>query len=150
MTMNIKKGNYLFICKANENRSLYAEEWFARKAKEQGVRIRVMSAGLDAGANGGGTQLTGSLVDESDYILVMQQDMKQRLNMYGNGGNRVVVLDIPDIFNRTILDPEFCRQMSPHEAREYVERNYRYDKEFRIGKVLFEKLLEDKLDDCFS
>jgi len=148
--MKIKKGSYLFICKANENRSRYAEEWFARKAKEQGVRIKVRSAGLDAGDNGEGTQLTGKCVDASDYILVMQQDMKQRLNMYGNGGKRVFVLDIPDIFDRTIVDPECCRQMGPHEAREYVKRKYRHDKGFRIGKVLFEKLLEDKLDACLS
>jgi protein-tyrosine-phosphatase len=148
--MKIKKGSYLFICAANENRSLYAEEWLARKASEQRVRIRVSSAGLDARANAGGTQLTGSLVAQHDYVFVMQADMKQRLNMYGNARKRVFALDIPDIFNRGIVDPEFCRQMTPHEARKYVDHEYRHDKRFRIGPVLFEKLLEEKLERFFA
>jgi protein-tyrosine-phosphatase len=148
--MKIKKGRYLFICTANENRSPYAEEWFARKAKEQGVKVRVTSAGLAASVHEGRTQLTGRLVDENDYVLVMQEDMKQRLNLYGNGGKRIIVLDIPDIFGRMVVDAEPCRGMTSDEAREYVKHNYRHNKRFRIGKVLFEKLLEGKLEEYFA
>lgn len=101
--MNMKT-KLLFVCTANINRSRAAEELVARSGKYE-----VQSAGFQF-CNAGKDRVTGQLlrqelVDWADRIFVMDEisdrhltRLRTRFNVLGKD---VVVLDIPDIFDRS-------------------------------------------------
>lgn len=95
-----EKKNVLFVCTANELRSPTAEELF-RKNKDIGVK----SAGTSPFAN---QQIDRNIIDWSDLIIVMENHhMKKILEIVPSIEDKIVVLNIPDIYARN--DPKLIQ-----------------------------------------
>lgn len=103
----------LFVCRANLNRSPRAAEVFRRLAKEAGLDIEVVSAGIDTNPSirpeilreaygvKETTQLTSGLLARADKIVALDRgvlgDMVDRFDVNPDG---VVDLDIADRFSK--------------------------------------------------
>lgn len=110
------KLNLLFVCYANENRSPTAEAVCKRIAAEKGLDIAVSSAGMYRGSV---RFLTREMADKADRIFVMEYEMKARLEKeYGQSPDKVICLDIPDVYNRE--DPWLVRILED-KLYEYFE-----------------------------
>ncbi len=93
-----KKKLYLFVCRANVDRSPTAEEVCRRMAKKKKAPVKAVSAGISPAAV---RPLTRDLVDAADLIFVMEEWMRDRIvEEYGKHPSEVVCLYIPDAFSR--------------------------------------------------
>ena len=144
--------NYLFLCSANISRSPYAASWFSDYCKKRRIEVNVESAGMnvmDTEEYYGRTpvQLTEGMAREADFIFVMEgwwmtADIHRQ---YPDLRARISDLDIPDVFRRSHDDSLLFYDLSPEEAAEFLEKHYN-DPNLEIGTVMFEKILEGKLE----
>lgn len=98
---------YLFVCRANRNRSPWAADWFSKYCKERSIETKVKSAGLDVyylpnENKSKFTQLTEELVNWADMILIMENYMKKEIlkkcTQTRETEKKIINLDIPDVF----------------------------------------------------
>ena len=109
-----KLKTYLFVCKANVDRSKTAEDLCNRIAEEKGLLIKAISAGVSPVAD---RALTQSLANEADMIFVMEGWMKSLIEKHlGQAPGKVVSLDIPDEFRRgdVILQKRIMDGLGPY------------------------------------
>jgi predicted protein tyrosine phosphatase len=93
--MAIKPLNILFVCTANRLRSPTAERVFG-----SWPGLEVSSAGLDASA---GRVIDEAMVAKADVIFCMEPGHRDRLRKRFKpalGGKQVIVLGIPDEYER--------------------------------------------------
>jgi predicted protein tyrosine phosphatase len=103
--MRRKNKNILFICYANLNRSPTAADVARMIAEQKNLNIDISSAGIAIYAE---NSLTKFLADSADTIFVMEDYMKKMLEeYYGQKGEKIIVLHIPDIYARN--DPELVQ-----------------------------------------
>jgi len=90
----------LFICTANMDRSPTAESLLKQK---NGFEVRSAGTWLHARS-----RIKKELIDWSDTIFVMEKHHKESLlNLNPKAEDKIVVLDIPDIYPRN--SPELVR-----------------------------------------
>jgi len=109
-----KHKTYLFVCKANVDRSKTAEDLCRKVLRSNDLSIRVLSAGTSPAAN---TPLTQDLVDDADVIFVMEEWMKALLETkFGQPSGKLICLDIPDEFRRgdELLQKKLWNALSPY------------------------------------
>jgi len=87
----------LFICTANLQRSVAAEEFLKKKLKEHRISgVEVESAGTSFGAR---TRVTREHIERADRIFVMEEHHLEHIRQLHDGAFRKTeVLEIPDIF----------------------------------------------------
>jgi len=105
----MKKTKVLFVCSGNIDRSPTAEGMF--KARED---LEIISAGTSLLAR---RRVTRDMVRWADKIFVMEQGHAERIrSMEQEAGDKIVVLNIPDIYHRN--DPELVQllrdRVGPH------------------------------------
>ena len=94
----VEHKTYLFVCKANIDRSKTAEDLCRTIARNKDLAIKAVSAGTAPFAT---RPLTQDLADEADLIFVMEEWMKRLLEAkFGQPPGKVVCLGIPDEFRR--------------------------------------------------
>ena len=90
--------HYLFVCRANVDRSPTAEAVCRSLAQENGLHIEASSAGMSRGAV---RPVTKEMADLADTIFVMEPDMAiAMVEVYGQNPAKIVCLDVPDIYER--------------------------------------------------
>lgn len=90
----------LFVCTANIDRSPTAEALLKRK---DGFEVKSAGTWLHARR-----RITEELINWADIVFVMERYHKEfLLNLSPVAENKIVVLDIPDIYPRN--DPELIR-----------------------------------------
>ncbi|TPN83438.1 phosphotyrosine protein phosphatase [Aquimarina algicola] len=90
--------NYLFICSANKQRSITAEDYFAEKYLEHKFR--------SAGTNNkicrkeGTTELTEDLLQWADKVFVMEKKHLGQIQKHTGSTyySKITVLHIPDVY----------------------------------------------------
>jgi predicted protein tyrosine phosphatase len=100
----------LFICSQNRLRSPTAEQVFADHPG-----LEVSSAGTNHDAE---NPLTGELVSWADMIVVMEKQHRSKLQRrYRSAlrGQRIICLDIPDIY--AFMDPDLVQILKTRMAR---------------------------------
>ena len=92
------RQTYLFVCRANVDRSRTAEDICRKIVQSKGLAIDAVSAGVSEGAD---NPLTQDLADRADIIFVMEEWMKEVLQTrFKQSPRKVICLDIPDEFRR--------------------------------------------------
>jgi len=98
MNMSQREKTYLFVCLANMNRSPTAASVFQGLAKAGGLPVKTYSAGVSPLAR---KPVTKELAERSDLIFVMEDYMKKEiLSQFDVEPGKIIVLDIPDIYDR--------------------------------------------------
>ncbi len=103
----------LFVCSENRLRSPTAEAVFSEYE-----RVEAIGAGTNKDAE---TPVSGDLIEWADVILVMEKSHKNKISKKYKEllkGKRVVVLDIPDIYER--MNPELIQLLKTRVPR-YVQ-----------------------------
>jgi len=107
--------NILFLCYGNLNRSPTAANVAKRLADAKGLDINVASAGIAIYAE---NPISKFIADEADVIFVMEDYMKKLLEeYYGQRPEKIIVLNIPDIYPRN--DPELV-EILERELHHYL------------------------------
>jgi predicted protein tyrosine phosphatase len=113
--MHHKKQNILFVCYGNLNRSPTAADVCRKIVQEKNLQINVASAGIAVYSE---TPITKFIADDADIIFVMEDYMKKLLeDYYGQPHEKVICLDIPDIYARNapelvaLLEKELSRYL---------------------------------------
>ena len=144
--MNIRPGNYLFVCHANKSRSPYAADLFSNYCKENKIEVKVKSAGVCA-YDLDGVQISEDMVDWADFIFVMEEDILEDIVKLSPGSiGKTFDLDIADIFRKRYGEPPFVYNFTNQEALKYYYERERHDPDFEMGPVLFSKVLFGKLE----
>lgn len=100
----------LFVCSENRLRSPTAEAVFSAYSG-----IEAIGAGTNRDAE---TPVSGDLIEWADVILVMESSHKRKITRkYGNllRDKRVVVLDIPDIYE--CMQPDLIQLLETRVPR---------------------------------
>ena len=93
-----KRKKYLFVCRANVDRSRTAEDLCRGIIQHKGLAIDVASAGTSEGAE---NPLTQDQADQADLIFVMEEWMRNEvLTKFRQPAGKLICLDIPDEFRR--------------------------------------------------
>ncbi len=93
-----KRKTYLFVCKANIDRSRTAEDLCRGIAQHRGLAIDATSAGMSEAAE---NPLTQEQADQADLIFVMEEWMRNEMqSKFRQPAGKVICLDIPDEFRR--------------------------------------------------
>ena len=96
--MKKKRKTYLFVCRANVDRSRTAEDVCRGIAQHRGLAIDAASAGMSEAAD---NPLTQEQADKADLIFVMEEWMKKELlTKFKQPAGKVICLNIPDEFRR--------------------------------------------------
>ncbi len=109
-----KHKTYLFVCKANVDRSKTAEDLCRRVAQRKDLPINAVSAGTSPAAK---KPLTQGLADDADMIFVMEGWMKDLLvAKFGQPSGKIMCLNIPDEFRRgdVLLKRRLRDALSPY------------------------------------
>ena len=94
-----KKTRYLFICRANINRSPTAEKICKELIIQNNLPAEVSSAGISIFSFLRGRKLTKQQADEADKIFVMEDYMEKILiKKYHQTSEKIINLGIPDIY----------------------------------------------------
>ncbi len=93
-----KRKKYLFVCRANADRSKSAEDLCRGIAQHKGLAIDTTSAGMSESAN---NPISQDQADQADLIFVMEEWMrKEMLGKFKQSAGKVICLDIPDEYRR--------------------------------------------------
>ncbi|MFW6283003.1 MAG: phosphotyrosine protein phosphatase [Minisyncoccales bacterium] len=112
------KTKILFVCTANENRSVSAENLFKNKEN-----LEVSSAGVHPLSR---KPLTQEIINWADIIVVMDEKRDNHktilLQMYPNAKNKQIIdLDIPDIYEKN--NPELLELIKKRMKEKGVIKN---------------------------
>ncbi len=99
--------HYLFVCRANVDRSPTAEAVCRRIAAENELHIEASSAGISERAI---RPVTKKMADLADRIFVMEPDMERKMiREYGQDPAKIVCLNVPDLYERD--EPDLVRML---------------------------------------
>ncbi len=99
--------HYLFVCRANVDRSPTAEAVCRRIAAENGLDIEANSAGVSDGAL---RPVTKKMADLADRVFVMEPDMeREMIREYDQDPAKIVCLNVPDLYERD--EPDLVKML---------------------------------------
>ncbi len=99
--------HYLFVDRANVDRSPTAEAVCRRIAAEKELPIEASSAGISEGAH---RPVTKTMADLADRIFVMEPDLERAMiREYGQDPAKIVCLNVPDLYERD--EPDLVRML---------------------------------------